>query len=134
MTHLGTIIRRILSERPKVTAAAIAEQAGVDRSYVSRIMHGRTGVSREVMAQIALALGGNTAERAEIIAAHMKDESCGYYPEFIKVITSGKSNASTDLHPDIEYLQSFLHEPGIRKALRGIVEVHRGSGKPSGKR
>jgi len=132
MTHLGNIISHLLLERSEINASAVAAKAGIDRSFLSRIIKGQASASKEVISKIALALGRNNSERSEIVAAYLKDKSCGYYPGAIQISVSKSTPHRSGLHPDIEYLQKHLSNPGIRKAVRGIVELHQKSGNKSG--
>lgn len=131
MTHLGIAISRLLFEN-KQLSTNVAKKAGIDPSYLSRLQKGQVGVSPETLLRIAKALGKTSIERAEIIAAHMKDESCGLCPGQIQIILNGTAHES-DLHPDIEYLQKYLSDPRIRNAVKSLVDLHRENGKPSGK-
>lgn len=94
MTHLSIAINRLMLERPKLSAAEVAKKTKVSTAYISRLRSGeRKGVSTEVLTRLAVALTNSTTERAELIAAHMKDESCGYWPKLIEVkILSGKQS------------------------------------------
>jgi transcriptional regulator with XRE-family HTH domain len=93
MTHLGKAINRLMLERPKLSAAEIARKTRVSPAYICRLRSGqRSGVSTEVLARLAKILTDSETERAELIAAHMKDESCGYYPRLIEIrIKSGNT-------------------------------------------
>jgi transcriptional regulator with XRE-family HTH domain len=96
MSHLGNAINRLMLERPQLTAAEVARKTRVSTAYISRLRTGeRKGISPEVLTRLAAALADTRAERAELIAAHMKDESCGYYPEFIAIrILSGNKRGN----------------------------------------
>jgi len=131
MTHLGTAISRLLLQN-KLLAKDVARKAGIDPSYLSRVQRGQVGISVSILASLALAISDHQSDRAELVASHMKDQSCGFWPDLIQISTNGKRSEGK-LHPNIEYLQAHLHDKNVRKAVESIVEIHR-SGKPGGKR
>lgn len=125
MTHLGNVINRLFLEHG-ISAKKIADQAGIQTSDMSRLRSGkRRYISQENLAALAMALGRNTKERAELIAAHMKDESCGYYPDFIQVSTGKAKTMRSEIDPDIEYLQQHLSDSRLRQAVKSLVAIHR---------
>lgn len=131
MTHLGNTISRLMLANPKLTGKVIADKAGIDPSFLSRLQKGKIGISQESLAKLALAISSHQADRAELIAAHMKDQSCGFYPDLIQVSIGGKVS-NTKLHPDIEYLQSHLSDPRIRDAVRSLADLHKNNGNKRG--
>ncbi len=96
MTHLGLAINRLMLERPNLTAVEVAKKTGVSTAYISRLRSGeRSGVTAQVLSRLATALTNSSHERAELIAAHLKDESCGYYPNLIQIqIRNGKPSGN----------------------------------------
>lgn len=132
MTHLGNAISRLMITYPKHTAADIAKKAGFHRSYLSRLQSGQVGISPKALVKLANAITRDGRERAELVAAHMKDESCGFYPDLIQITIHGKLPGSGDLHPEIEYLQKHLSDPRLRDAVHSLVELHRGNGNKVG--
>jgi len=130
MTHLGTAISRLLLQNKRL-AKDVALKADIDPSYLSRVQRGQVGISVSNLASLALAISDRQSDRAELIAAHMKDQSCGFWPDLIQISTNGKRSEGK-LHPDIEYLQSHLSDRNIRKAVASLVEIHRQSGNANG--
>lgn len=129
MSHLANTVSRLMLER-KLRAVYLAREVGVDPSLISRLRsHKAERISLDNLASLALALGRDKQERAEIIAAHLKDESCGFYPDFVNISIGGKDSANTELDPDIEYLQSHLSDRSLRRAVQAIVSMHRGGHK-----
>lgn len=91
MTHLGDILTEIFSGEDHGFAASIAKRCGLSPSTMSKLSSGRmTHLHPKHVLKIADAITDDPYERAEIIAAHMKDESCGYSPGMIEIkIRSG---------------------------------------------
>lgn len=127
MTHIANAINRLMLKQPGMTAKWISARTGIDQSYISMLRSGkRDYISKENLASLALAIGRNTEERAEIIAAHLKDESCGFYPDLIQIKIGGKNpSLNTEIDPDIEYLQSHLSDQSVRQAVRALAGIKR---------
>jgi transcriptional regulator with XRE-family HTH domain len=96
MTHFGNAIARILLNHPRGHAQRIADKIGMSRSTISKLQNGPImHLSPKRLKKLVDALSENEYERAELIAAHMKDESCGYVPGMIEVrIKSGKQSGN----------------------------------------
>lgn len=126
MTHLSNAINRLMLERDLV-ASDVAKKAGIDKSYFSLLRAGKvSGMSGPLLKSLASALARTPIKRAELIAAHMKDESFGYFPSRIQVEVKGQPSKSvSELDPDIEYLQKHLRDSRIRQAVKTIVALHR---------
>jgi predicted glycosyltransferase len=131
MTHLANAINLLISGK---SAGNISKAAGIDPARLSRLRRGKTDfITQEDLSGLALAIGKNTSERAELIAAHLKDQSCGYYPDIIQISYGNKPlKMRTEIDPEIEYLQKHLSDSRIRNAVRSIVELHRQRGNRDG--
>jgi hypothetical protein len=86
MTHFGKVLKRLMREH-QIKGAHVARITSLDGGYISRLAHGQqSGASQKAVRAILRAVAKSDRDRAELIAAHMKDESCGYYPKFISVV------------------------------------------------
>lgn len=132
MTHLSNAINRLMLERDLI-ASDVARKAGIDKSYLSLLRSGKHGgMSGILLKRLAGVLARNPKEEAELIAAHMKDESFGYYPKHVQVEVKGKpSKAASDLDPDVEYLQKHLSDSRLRNAVKSLAALHK-SGNQNG--
>lgn len=133
MTQLANIINRLLTDRD-MTAQELSDKAGIGATWLSKIRSGRlTYVSQEHLAAIALALGRNHSEKIKIIAAHLRDESCGFAPDMIEIRARGDGTAiGVELDPDLEYLRQHMNDANVRQAVKVLAAMHRKSGNKNG--
>lgn len=91
MTHLARAINHFMARNPDISAAETARRSDIDPSHLCLLRQGRRGLSPKVLKQLASVICKTHREKCELIAAHMRDESCGYTPQFIEIkILSGK--------------------------------------------
>lgn len=122
MSQLGNIINRLLIER-RLTASELCERSGVQKATLSRLRSGkRDSLAKDDLSNLARALGRNKTERAEIIAAHLRDESCDC--ESIQIQINGRATRET-MEPDIEYLAKHFSDSRLRALVKSAVKLHR---------
>lgn len=106
-------------EARRVSQSRLAERAGFDRSYVSRIESGSRYPSRDAVCQLAEALGLDTAARDELLAMG------GFMPDDVASLLS----AEPELAVVLDLLRSeTLAAPSreaMRQVLRSLVELAR---------
>lgn len=92
MNHFRKAMNQIIESKPFGFSMEVARKIDVDPGYITRLKQGtRKGMSPEVRMKLICALTDSFEERAELIVAHLKDQSCGYYPGMIEIkVRSGK--------------------------------------------
>lgn len=94
MTHLARALKRLMPYRG---SAEIARRIGISNSHLTLLRQGKRGVSKDVLRDLAKSVCSSESDRAELIAAHLKDESCGYWPSKIEIaILSGKRSGKRE--------------------------------------
>ena len=97
MIHFSKAINSIISRHHFGFAAEVANRAGISKAYITRLRHGdKKGITPKTLSKIVKAITSSDRERAELVAAHLKDESCGYFPDFIEIkIKRGNKNGNS---------------------------------------
>jgi hypothetical protein len=85
MTHLARAINHFMSRNPELSAAEVAKRSRIDPSHLCLLRQGRRGISSKVLKRLASVLCKTRREKCELIAAHLRDESCGYCPQFLEI-------------------------------------------------
>jgi transcriptional regulator with XRE-family HTH domain len=90
MSYMGLALQRIAQENGR-TQKEIAQAANVAPSQLNRLFSGsQTSVTNEDFAAIVAATARTNRERAEIIAARMRDCQVGPGAELIEIVIRGK--------------------------------------------
>lgn len=99
----GTTLKRF-RETARVSQSKLAERAGFDHSYVSRLESGARTPTRDAVEQLALALGLEHVQQDELLA------SAGFLPREISSLLSGE--------PEITEVLGLLQNDAVPGAYR----------------
>src|SRR5690349_3415569 len=94
MNRFGNLITSLMAER-KLTAKEVSHKTGIAEAMISKWRHGkRRFVSTDDLARLAMLLGRNKKERAEIVAARFQDE-CDQMGIHVNIAVNGASAKET---------------------------------------
>ncbi len=99
----GATLKRF-REAGRVSQSKLAERAGFDHSYVSRLESGARTPTRDAVEQLAIALGLDQVEQDELLA------SAGFLPREISSLLSGE--------PEITEVLGLLQNDAVPGAYR----------------
>ncbi len=99
----GPALKRFREER-RVSQSKLAERAGFDHSYVSRLESGARTPTRDAVEQLAIALGLERVPQDELLA------SAGFLPREISSLLSGE--------PEITEVLGLLQNDAVPGAYR----------------
>ncbi len=99
----GPALKRFREER-RVSQSKLAERAGFDHSYVSRLESGARTPTRDAVEQLAIALGLERVQQDELLA------SAGFLPREISSLLSGE--------PEITEVLGLLQNDAVPGAYR----------------
>lgn len=99
----GPALKRFREER-RVSQSKLAERAGFDHSYVSRLESGARTPTRDAVEQLAIALGLEQVQQDELLA------SAGFLPREISSLLSGE--------PEITAVLGLLQNDAVPDAYR----------------
>lgn len=99
----GQALKRFREER-RVSQSKLAERAGFDHSYVSRLESGARTPTRDAVEQLAIALGLEQLQQDELLA------SAGFLPREISSLLSGE--------PEITEVLGLLQNDAVPGAYR----------------
>lgn len=99
----GPALKRFREER-RVSQSKLAERAGFDHSYVSRLESGARTPTRDAVEQLAIALGLEQVQQDELLA------SAGFLPHEISSLLSGE--------PEITEVLGLLQNDAVPGAYR----------------
>ena len=99
----GLALKRFREER-RVSQSKLAERAGFDHSYVSRLESGARTPTRDAVEQLAIALGLEQVQQDELLA------SAGFLPREISSLLSGE--------PEITEVLGLLQNDAVPGAYR----------------
>jgi len=94
-------------ELARVSQSKLAERAGFDHSYVSRLESGARTPTREAVIQLADALGLDTKARDDLLAA------AGFLPQEVSSLLTSE--------PELSELLHLLHNEAIPEPVRKIM-------------
>lgn len=99
----GSTLKQFREAR-RVSQSKLAERAGFDHSYVSRLESGARTPTRDAVEQLAIALGLEQVHQDELLA------SAGFLPHEISSLLSGE--------PEITEVLSLLQNDAVPGAYR----------------
>ena len=102
-SNFGLTLKRI-READRVSQSKLAERAGFDHSYVSRLESGARTPTREAVIQLAEALGLDTAGQDSLLAA------AGFLPREVSSLLAGE--------PEVNEVLSLLRDEALPEAFR----------------
>lgn len=126
MSYFGDKLRQLM-ELNSVSGLGIQKATGINCSQISRWHSGKQKmVSLEDLALLCKTVTKNKHERAELIAAHLRDECYGPGAELVQIsIAEGERQEAVRATID-ERMSEFLHrmaseKPFLRKALLNLA-------------
>ena len=99
-----------LREEAKVSQSKLAERAGFDHSYVSRLESGTRTPTREAVEQLALALGAGPGGQDELLAA------AGFMPRELGSILTDE--------PELAELANVLRGEHVPDEVQRLIREH----------
>lgn len=108
MVAFGATLKRF-REEGRVSQSKLAERAGFDHSYVSRLESGARTPTREAVVQLAEALGLAPARQDELLAA------AGFMPREVGSLLSGE--------PEVNEVLGLLRDDSVPEAYRANVRA-----------
>ena len=102
-SNFGMTLKRI-REAGRVSQSKLAERAGFDHSYVSRLESGARTPTREAVIQLAEALGLDMAGQDSLLAA------AGFLPREVSSLLAGE--------PEVNEVLSLLRDEALPEAYR----------------
>lgn len=104
----GTALKRLREER-RVSQSKLAERAGFDHSYVSRLESGARTPTRDAVTQLAGALQLDASGQDSLLAA------AGFLPKEVSSLLSAE--------PEISDLLHLLHNEAVPIEVREILRA-----------
>ncbi len=104
----GATLKRF-REGSRVSQSKLAERAGFDHSYVSRLESGARTPTREAVIQLAEALGSEPAKQDELLA------SAGFMPREVSSLLSSE--------PEVTEVLGLLRDDSVSEAYRANVRA-----------
>lgn len=108
VSTFGATLKRC-REVGRVSQSKLAERAGFDHSYVSRLESGARTPTREAVIQLAEALGANPAGQDELLAA------AGFMPREVSSLLTGE--------PEVTEVLGLLRDTSVPEAYRANVRA-----------
>lgn len=99
-----------LREEARVSQSKLAERAGFDHSYVSRLESGTRTPTREAVEQLALALGAGPGAQDELLAA------AGFLPRELGSLLTEE--------PELSELLSILRGDHVPGEVQRLIREH----------
>ena len=99
----GPVLKQFREAR-RVSQSKLAERAGFDHSYVSRLESGARTPTRDAVEQLSQALGLERVQQDELLAA------AGFLPQEVSSLLSGE--------PEITEILSLLQNKDVPEAYR----------------
>lgn len=110
--QFGATLKRYRETR-RVSQSKLAERAGFDHSYVSRLESGARTPTRDAVQQLADALGLERLQQDELLA------SAGFLPQEVSSLLSGEPEI-TDV---LALLQNSSMPDDYRQTMRQVLRV-----------
>jgi transcriptional regulator with XRE-family HTH domain len=104
----GATLKRF-REVGRVSQSKLAERAGFDHSYVSRLESGARTPTREAVIQLAEALGSDATGQDELLA------SAGFMPREVSSLLTGE--------PEVTEVLGLLRDDAVPEAFRANVRA-----------
>lgn len=104
----GATLKRF-REESRVSQSKLAERAGFDHSYVSRLESGARTPTREAVIQLAEALNTEAGRQDEMLAA------AGFMPREVSSLLSGE--------PEVTEVLGLLRDDSVPEAYRANVRA-----------
>lgn len=111
-SQFGATLKRYRETR-RVSQSKLAEKAGFDHSYVSRLESGARTPTRDAVQQLAEALGLERLQQDELLA------SAGFLPQEVSSLLSGEPEITEVL----ALLQSSSMPEDYRQTMRQVLRV-----------
>lgn len=111
-TQFGATLKRYREAR-RVSQSKLAERAGFDHSYVSRLESGARTPTRDAVQQLAEALGLERMQQDELLA------SAGFLPHEVSSLLSSEPEITEVL----ALLQSSSMPEDYRQTMRQVLRV-----------
>lgn len=99
-----------LREEARVSQSKLAERAGFDHSYVSRLESGTRTPTREAVEQLALALGAEPGKHDELLAA------AGFLPRELGSLLTEE--------PELSELLNVLRSEHVPGEVQRLIREH----------
>lgn len=101
---------KAMREQARVSQSKLAERAGFDHSYVSRLESGTRTPTREAVGQLALALGAHPSGQDELLAA------AGFLPREVTSLLSQE--------PELSRVLDVLRNERVPEEVRQLIREH----------
>ncbi len=101
---------KAMREQARVSQSKLAERAGFDHSYVSRLESGTRTPTREAVGQLALALGAHPSGQDELLAA------AGFLPREVSSLLSEE--------PELSAVLDVLRNEHVPEEVRRLIREH----------
>lgn len=101
---------KAMREQARVSQSKLAERAGFDHSYVSRLESGTRTPTREAVGQLALALGAHPSGQDELLAA------AGFLPREVTSLLSEE--------PELSQVLDVLRNERVPDEVRSLIRQH----------
>lgn len=105
-TRFATVLKG-LREQAAVSQSKLAERAGFDHSYVSRLESGSRTPTREAVEQLAKALGADASSEDELLAA------AGFLPRELSSLLTEE--------PEVSAVLGLLQDDRLPSELRQMI-------------
>ncbi len=108
-TRFSSVLKG-LREEARVSQSKLAERAGFDHSYVSRLESGTRTPTREAVEQLALALGAGSGAQDELLAA------AGFLPRELGSLMTEE--------PELSEVVSILRSEHVPDEVQRLIREH----------
>lgn len=136
MSYFGTTLKSLI-QRNKTNARRLSIASGVGTSIISRLINGeQLRAKKEDLEKLTKAISEDPDERAELIAARLKDEIGGFGNQLVDITPRGKAWKETapdhkiklpaDVEADFETLRLWCqHDQQVCDVVRSIASLLR---------
>lgn len=105
-----SLVLKGLREEVRVSQSKLAERAGFDHSYVSRLESGTRTPTREAVEQLALALGAGPGAQDDLLAA------AGFLPHELGSLLAEE--------PELSEVVNILRSDQVPGEVQGLIREH----------
>ena len=124
-SNFGMTLKRI-RESSRVSQSKLAERAGFDHSYVSRLESGARTPTREAVVQLAEALGLDVPGQDSLLAA------AGFLPREVSSLLAGEPEVTEVLNLLRDEALPEAYRSNMRQVLRLLAEQTKIARSPTG--
>lgn len=135
MSYFSQKLSTLLAQQ-HLSQSDLANKAGISQAHISRLLsEDQRSVSLDDLASIAINITDDQRERADLLAAYLRDRCIGPGSELVHITVEGGSNhavlqdrpapppLSAEMERVFELLRANLDKKNLRTALKGLADL-----------